>query len=73
MEGPTSAGHICNDKDNKCDYLDSWYNGGMSAYGRCEKGAWEGIKQWPPHQGCETPLNCSLLKKVIKQEGTWGM
>ena len=63
MGGPTSAGHICNSKDDKCDHLDSWYNLGMSVYGRCEKDVWKGIRSWPPEAGCETPENCPLIEK----------
>ncbi|KKN09293.1 hypothetical protein LCGC14_1048190 [marine sediment metagenome] len=61
MSGPTSAGFICNAKDKKCKFLDSWYNGGSHCYGRCKKDVWRGIKEWLPGAGCETPENCPQL------------
>jgi len=68
MGGPTSNGFICNAKGSKCVYLDSWYNGGESVYGKCKKGVWEGIKDWRPGHGCETPMLCPLLKKQDEDE-----
>lgn len=64
MGGPASAGFICNAKDNQCSYLDAWYNGGISVYGRCKKGVWEGIKTWQYKGGCETPKNCYAEARI---------
>ena len=59
--GPTSAGYICNDKDNRCEFLHSWFNGGFSVYGECKKEVWKGIKSWEPMGECKTPEICPLL------------
>lgn len=53
---------ICNDADNTCPDLDSWYNGGVSVFGRCKKGAWKGIEQWDAGGACYTPDTCPFLK-----------
>ena len=60
MKGPTKN-YICNSKGNKCKYLDSWYNGGYSCFGRCKKDVWKGIREWSPKSGCETPKNCLYI------------
>ena len=60
MKGPT-VGHICNANYSKCEFLDAWYNGGMSVYGRCKKGAWKYIRSWTPRDGCDTPKTCPFL------------
>ena len=57
MNGPTSK-KICNDYKNPCSHLDDWYNGGSFAFGRCKKGAWDGIKQWDAGGACDTPQKC---------------
>lgn len=59
--GPT-AGYICNSQGESCEYLDTWYNGGSSVFGRCKKNVWKNIKQWPRGTGCETPKSCPFIK-----------
>lgn len=60
MIGPSRT-YICNQKGKFCIHLDSWYNGGIEVYGRCKKKVWDGIKSWPPNQGCDTPKSCPYL------------
>ena len=61
MNGPTRE-YICNKDGRVCDALNAWYNGGSHCYAKCEDGEWQGIKQFRPGGGCETPETCKRLK-----------
>ncbi len=64
-EGPTSSGYICNGSP-KCKYLDSWCNGGFSAFAECKKKVWDRIKEWDVGHGCKTPESCPFIDSKSK-------
>ena len=54
---------------NGCKYLKAWANSPIAFFARCEKEAWDGIREAPRGECMETPETCTFIKKSAERKG----